>query len=542
MKTTDLNVVTDDSRVDRGSKGTRDEDSPSTAPDGAPLAPPCVMVIFGAAGDLTKRLIVPALYNLVGAGRLPNEFRIVGVDLASKTTEEWRKGLTETMQGFVGSDAEFAVDHIDQKAWQWLTDRMSYVQGDLTDAEMYRRLDAHLTELDKTAGTAGNRLFYLAIADRFFSVAVAGLAAAGLVKERDGQWRRVVIEKPFGHDLNSAKALNAEILKHLQEHQIYRIDHFLGKETVQNIMALRFANGLFEPMWNREHIDHVQITAAETVGVEGRGKFYEKTGALRDMVPNHVFQLLAMTAMEPPISFEAEAVRAKKAEVIEAVRPLDPAHALKNAVRGQYDAGTVLGKAVRAYRQEPDVAPDSKTETYIACKLQIDNWRWAGVPFYLRTGKYLKRRVTEIAIRFHQAPFTIFRGTDVKRMHPNWMIVRIQPCEGIGLEFAAKRPGPIVKLSNVTMDFAYEDYFQTAPNTGYETLIYDCMIGDATLFQRADNIEAGWAVVQPILDLWANNPPSFPNYTAGSDGPAAADELLARDGRAWRSLEPMNHR
>ena len=543
MKTNDSNVIAHDSQVDRRTKQSGAEDPSLRAPDGAPLAPPCVMIIFGGAGDLTKRLVVPALYNLVGAGRLANEFRIVGVDLASKTTEEWRTGLTETMQGFVGSDAEFAVDHIDQNVWQWLTDRMSYLQGDLTNAEMYRQLDAHLAGLDKTAGTAGNRLFYLAIADRFFGVAVAGLGAAGLLTERDGQWRRVVIEKPFGHDLNSAKALNAEILKHLQEHQIYRIDHFLGKETVQNIMALRFANGLFEPMWNREHIDHVQITAAETVGVEQRGKFYEKTGALRDMVPNHVFQLGAMTAMEPPISFDADAVRAKKAEVIEAIRPLDPAQALKNAVRGQYDAGTVLGKTVRAYRQEPDVAPDSNTETYIACKLQIDNWRWAGVPFYLRTGKYLKRRMTEIAIRFHQAPFTLFRDTDVERMHPNWMILRIEPCEGIGLEFAAKRPGPVVKLSDVTMDFAYEDYFKTAPNTGYETLVYDCMIGDATLFQRADNIEAGWAAVQPILDLWADNRPSFfPNYTAGSSGPAAADELLARDGRAWRSLDLTNHR
>ena len=521
---------------------TRAEDSSSAPPDGAPLAPPCVIVIFGAAGDLTKRLVVPALYNLVGARRLPNEFRIVGVDLAPKTTEEWRTGLTDTMQDFVGSDAEFAVDHINQEAWQWLTGRMSYLQGDLTQPEMYRQLDAHLAELDKTAGTAGNRLFYLAIADRFFSVAVSGLAAAGLVTEKNGQWRRVVIEKPFGHDLNSAKALNAEILKHLQEHQIYRIDHFLGKETVQNIMALRFANGLFEPIWNREHIDHVQITAAETVGVEQRGKFYEKTGALRDMVPNHVFQLLAMTAMEPPISFDADAVRAKKAEVIEAIHPLNPAEALANAARGQYGAGTVLGKPVQAYRQEPNVAPDSNTETYVACKLQIDNWRWAGVPFYLRTGKYLKRRVTEIAILFHQAPFTLFRETDVERLHPNWMTLRIQPFEGIGLEFAAKRPGPTVRLSNVTMDFAYADYFKTEPNTGYETLIYDCMIGDATLFQRADNIEAGWAAVQPILDAWVDNPPSFPNYTAGSNGPAAADELLARDGRAWRPLDLTNNR
>jgi glucose-6-phosphate 1-dehydrogenase len=509
----------------------------AVAADGAPVAPPCAMVIFGAAGDLTKRLVVPALYNLVKAGRLPSEFQLVGMDLASKSTADWKDGLTEMMQSFVGGEGEFAVDEIDKTAWQWLTDRMSYLQGDLNDPQAYSRLDAHLVKLDKSAGTSGNRLFYLAIADRFFSVAVAGLGAAGLVTESNGQWRRVVIEKPFGHDLKSAKALNAEILKHLQEHQIYRIDHFLGKETVQNIMALRFANGLFEPMWNREHIDHVQITASETVGVEHRGKFYEKTGALRDMVPNHVFQLVAMTAMEPPISFEADAVRNKKAEVIEAIRPLDPAQALQDAVRGQYDAGTVLGKSVQAYRNEPDVAPDSNTETYIACKLQIDNWRWAGVPFYLRTGKYMKTRLTEIAIRFHQAPFTLFRETDVERMHPNWMILRIQPSEGIGLEFAAKRPGPFVKLGNVKMDFAYKDYFKTEPNTGYETLIYDCMIGDATLFQRADNIEAGWQAVQPILDAWANNrPKDFPNYVAGTDGPAAADKLLARDGRAWRSL------
>jgi glucose-6-phosphate 1-dehydrogenase len=543
MNTNISNVITQDSYVDRRTKRSGVEEPSLGAPDGAPLAPPCVIVIFGAAGDLTKRLVVPALYNLVGARRLPSEFRIVGVDLALRTTEEWRTGLTDTMRGFVGADSEAAIDQIDNKAWEWLMARMSYVQGDLNEAQTYKRLNDHLIELDKTAGTSGNRLFYLAIADRFFKVAVDRLGASGLLTERDGQWRRVIIEKPFGHDLDSAKALNSEILKHLQEHQIYRIDHFLGKETVQNIMALRFANGLFEPIWNREHIDHVQITAAETVGVEQRGKFYEKTGALRDMVPNHVFQLLAMTAMEPPISFDADAVRAKKAEVIEAIRPLDPAQALKDAVRGQYDAGTVLGKAVRAYRQEPDVAPDSNTETYIACKLQIDNWRWAGVPFYLRTGKYLKRRVTEIAIRFHQAPFTLFRDTDVERMHPNWMILRIEPCEGIGLEFAAKRPGPTVKLSNVTMDFAYEDYFKAAPNTGYETLIYDCMIGDATLFQRADNIEAGWAVVQPIQDLWADNLPSFfPNYVAGSNGPAAADELLARDGRAWRPLDLTNNR
>src|SRR5215469_1782733 len=502
------------------------------------VAPPCAMVIFGAGGDLTKRLVVPALYNLVNAKQLSDKFQLVGVSLTIKTVEEWRKGLTEAMKEFVCRDGEFRLDHIDDSVWRWLTDRMSYLQADLNDPVTYRRLGEHLADLDKTAGTAGNHLFYLAVAEHLFAVAVDGLAAAGLMTECNGQWRRVVIEKPFGHDLASAKALNAEILKILREDQIYRIDHFLGKETVQNIMALRFANGLFEPLWNRRHIDHIQITASETVGVERRGKFYEKTGALRDMVPNHVFQLLAMTAMEPPISFDADAVRSKKGEVVQAIRPLSREEALRDVVRGQYDAGVVLGAPVRDYRHEPDVAPDSTTETFIACKLAIDNWRWAGVPFYLRTGKYLKRRWTEIAIRFYQAPYSLFRGTSVERMNPNWMIVRIAPEEGIALQFAAKHPGPSVKLSPVSMDFAYGNYFKMEPNTGYETLIYDCMIGDATLFQRADNIEAGWQAVQTILDAWANTrPKDFPNYVAGGNGPAAADELLARDGRVWRSLD-----
>jgi glucose-6-phosphate 1-dehydrogenase len=502
----------------------------------APAAPPCAIVIFGAAGDLTKRLVVPALYNLSNSQRLSEGLQIVGVDLAAKTTEDWRQGLTSMMDEFVTKGGgEFEADHIDQTAWNWLTSRMSYVQGDLNDPEMYRRLGAHLAERN---GVAGNYLFYLAVADRFFSVVVAGLGVAGLTTERDGQWRRVVIEKPFGHDLASAKALNAEILKTLQEHQIYRIDHFLGKETVQNIMALRFANGLFEPIWNREHIDHIQITASETVGVEHRGRFYEKTGALRDMVPNHLFQLLSMTAMEPPNSFDAEAVRAKKAEVIEAIQPLTPEQALQDAVRGQYAAGTVLGQNVRGYRQEPDVAADSMAETYVACKFKIDNWRWAGVPFYVRTGKYLKARRTEVAIRFHQAPYALFRGTDVERLNPNWMILRVQPDEGIELSFAAKRPGPTVRLNTVSMDFAYKTFFKMAPNTGYETLLYDCMIGDATLFQRADNIEAGWRAVQPVLDVWADTKATdFPNYAAGGAGPAAADALLARDGHAWRALD-----
>jgi len=504
----------------------------------APAAPPCAMVIFGAAGDLAKRLVVPALYNLAHSGQLSDGFQLVGVDLAAITVEEWRKVLNDSMKSFVGHDGEFHVDAIDNTAWQWLADRMSYLQGDLKDPATYRRLGDHLAHLDKTAGSGGNCLFYLAVADQFFGLAIEGLGAADLVAEDKGQWRRVVIEKPFGHDLGSAKALNNRILKILQDHQIYRIDHFLGKETVQNIMALRFANGLFEPLWNREHIDHIQITAAEIVGVEHRAKFYEKTGALRDMVPNHMFQLLAMTAMESPISFDADAVRDKKTEVLRAIKPLDQKRALEDAVGGQYNTGRLADQQVRAYRQEPGVATDSTTESFVACKLNIDNWRWAGVPFYLRTGKRLKCRSTEIAIRFHQAPFALFRGTSVEQMTPNWMILRIQPDEGVALEVAAKRPGPSVKLSAVSMGFDYRTYFNIASSTGYETLLYDCMIGDATLFQRADTIEAGWQAVQPILDAWANNPRrDFPNYAAGSSGPAAADQLLARDGRAWRPLD-----
>src|SRR5689334_19201097 len=328
----------------------------------AAVAPPCAMVIFGAGGDLTKRLVTPALYNLVTAKRLPDGFRLVGVDRTPGTVEEWRDNLTRMMDEFVTKGGgEFQADHLDQSAWRWLTDRMTFVHGDFTNPQDYGRLKEHLAGLDKTAG---NHLFYLAVPDRFFATIVAALGTAGMVTETDGHWRRVVIEKPFGHDLPSAKALNAEVLKTLQERQIYRMDHFLGKETVQNVLALRFANGLFEPLWNRQHIDHIQITAAETVGVEGRGKFYETTGALRDMVPNHCFQLLALTAMEPPISFDADAVRDKKAEAIEAIRPIKPGRALKDAVRGQYDSGVVLDKQVQAYRHEPNVAPDSATETY----------------------------------------------------------------------------------------------------------------------------------------------------------------------------------
>ena len=492
------------------------------------------MVIFGAAGDLTKRLVVPALYNLKCAHLLPDELAIIGFDMADHSDDDWRSSLAGMTEQFVKTAKADA--SVNQDAWNWLAGKMSYMKGDLTSAESYNALKSKLAEVDKTLNTGGNYLFYLAIADRFFGTAIEQLGKVCLTCETKGCWRRVVIEKPFGHDLKSAQDLDSEILKIIDEGQVYRIDHFLGKETVQNIMTLRFANGLFEPLWNRDRIDHVQITVSESVGVEKRGRFYEGTGALRDMVPNHVFQLVSMTAMEAPNSFSADAVRSEKAKVVEAVRVSGHANAFC-AVRGQYAAGKLAGQDVPGYRQEADVAPDSIVETYTALKLEIDNWRWSGVPFYVRTGKRLSRRKTQIAIRFKGVPAALLRETGIKSPAPNWLLLRIQPDEGIALEFGAKIPGPSVRVGDVRMDFKYEDYFGAAPSTGYETLLYDVMIGDATLFQRADNIEAGWGVVQPVLDDWKEHgKQELTFYDAGSQGPAAADELLARDGRAWRPI------
>ena len=412
-----------------------------------------------------------------------------------------------------------------------------YLAGDFEDPATYRQLADRLAELSH--GTGRDAVFYLATAPRFFGRIVERLAAAGLTREGEGGGghRRVVVEKPFGADLASAQSLNRQILAVLDESQIYRMDHFLGKETVQNIMALRFGNGIFEPLWNRSHVDHVQITAAETVGVEGRGRFYEQAGALRDMVPNHMFQLLAMTAMEAPNSFSADAVRAEKAKVIEAIRDLTPEQAARASVRGQYGAGTAAGKPVRAYGEEPDVAPGSRTETYVALKLMVDSWRWAGVPFYLRTGKAMRTRRTEIAIQFKRVPCALFRERPGRAaLAPNLLVLHVQPDEGVSLRFEAKVPGPTVRLSPVDMDFRYADYFNAAPSTGYETLLYDCLIGDATLFQRADNIEAGWRAVQPFLDAWRDTKPDdVHGYEAGGWGPDAADALPARDGRRWRN-------
>jgi glucose-6-phosphate 1-dehydrogenase len=512
------------------------------SPPIAPLRPadPCAMVIFGAGGDLTKRLVAPALYNLSRTNVLPENFALIGVDLAQGTAEGWRDRLYEMLKSFVGDTAaEFDAPQIDQAAWRRLAGKMSYVQGDITKPDVYEKLRGVLADAEKAQGTRGNVIFYLAVADRFFGVVVDQLGKAKLTDLGAGQhesqpfWRRVVIEKPFGHSLDSAQALNAGILRSLHEDQIFRMDHFLGKDTVQNIMAFRFANGLFEPIWNRDRIDHVQITVSETVGVEERGKFYEATGALRDMIPNHVFTLLSMVAMEPPTGFDAASVRTKKAEVLAAMPAVTP----DRAVRGQYGAGEVEGKPANAYRAEPNVAADSNTETYVAMQLEIDNWRWAGVPFFIRTGKHMSRRVTEIAIRFKQAPYAAFQDTPVDALRPNWLVLHIAPDEGISLQFEVKRRGPQVDLAAVTMDFRYDDWFPKEPNVGYETLIYDVMTGDQTRFMRADMVEAGWRIVQPVLDAWAADKADFPNYDSGTAGPKAAEELLARDGRrSWRPI------
>ncbi len=480
---------------------------------------PCAFVIFGASGDLTKRKLIPALYNLATEDWLPEPFAILGLAVDKLTTESFRASLSTDIEGFLGAKP-------DPDIWKNLAGRIEYAQGNFKDPAVGRALAQAL----KTKGFK-NAVFYFAVPPTLIGPIAENLGQAGLMDQAQG-FRRVVVEKPFGRDLASAKALNAELLKIFDESQIYRIDHYLGKETVQNLMALRFANGIFEPLWNHAYVDHVQITVAEELGVEHRGGYYEQAGALRDMIVNHLSQLLTLTAMEPPASFSADAVRNEQVKVLGSVRSF--AEDNKRCVRGQYGPGALDGAAVPGYRKEPLVAPDSSTETFVALKIFIDNWRWSGVPFYLRTGKRLARRSAEICVEFKAPPVLLFQKAGVDFLSPNQLVIRIQPSEGASLSFGAKVPGPSMQIGQVDMNFRYEDYFGKKLVTGYERLIHDVLIGDATLFQRADMVEAAWSMVDPILEHWAAEKPRFPNYNAGTWGPREADELLARDGRAWR--------
>jgi glucose-6-phosphate 1-dehydrogenase len=494
-------------------------------------APPCTAVIFGAAGDLTARKLIPAFYNLAKQRLLPSNFAVIGFARREYNDTSFREYLESELKGH-------APGGFDANVWKWLSERIHYVSGNFDDTEAYVRLGATLASVEKQHGTRGNVLYYLATSPEFFSICARQLASNGLAQEQAGAWRRVIVEKPFGRDLKTARELDKQLHSVLAESQIYRIDHYLGKETVQNIMVFRFANGIFEPIWNRRYVDHVQITVAETLGVEKRGGYYDKSGAMRDMVPNHIFQLISLVAMEPPVSFQADAVRDEQAKVLRAIQPMSPEDVLSRTVRGQYAAGQVGGRMLPDYRAEPNVAPESATETYVAMKLGIDNWRWTDVPFYLRVGKALSARSTEIAIQFKRPPFVLFRNTAVDKLAPNTLILRIQPDEGISLKFGAKVPGATLRLGSVDMDFDYSEHFGAQPATGYERLLYDGMLGDQTLFQRTDMLEASWAVVNPVLDVWSALPPrNFPNYHAGTAGPRDADQLLERDGRAWRPIK-----
>ncbi len=486
---------------------------------------PNVLVIFGATGDLTHRKLMPALFDLYCDGKLPKAFAIIGFARREKTNEQFRAEMREGVGEFARNKPN------DSDRWDSFAEALFYHRAEFHEEAGYASLGELMHHMDETRGTAGNRLFYLATAPEFYPLIVQRLGAAGLGTSTAG-WTRIIIEKPFGRDLESARELNKQILPVFNEPQIYRIDHYLGKETVQNVMAFRFANTIFEPLWNRNYIDHVQITAAESVGVEDRGGYYDSAGALRDMVQSHLLQLLSLTAMEPPVSFDSNAVHDEKVKVLRAICQPSPEEVERNIVRGQYGRG----KGMLAYREESRVAQDSNTETYVALKLEIDNWRWAGVPFFLRTGKRMQKRFTEIAIQFKEVPHPLFERESGPIVRPNVLALRIQPDEGIHLRFAAKRPGQTTELRDVKMDFYYKTAFGAAPGEAYETLLTDTARGDSTLFTRKDEVEIEWSLITPILEYWANSPASrFPNYAAGTWGPKAADTLLETDGRAWRT-------
>jgi glucose-6-phosphate 1-dehydrogenase len=490
-------------------------------------AGPCVIVIFGASGDLTKRKLLPSLCNLVASGLLAEDFAIIGVGRREWSDEDFRQQMRSAV-------AEFATQKVDSAVWTNIEQRMRYCRGAYTDPGTYQRLSTMLAESDAKHHTGGNALFYLSVPPASFAPIAQQLHETGLLKETPTAWRRLVIEKPFGHDLASARELNATLAAALAESQIFRIDHYLGKETAQNLLVFRLGNSMIEPVWNRTFIDHVEITAAESIGIEGRAAFYETAGAFRDMMQTHMLMMLALITMEPPASLSGEAVRNEKAKLLEAIRIPKPENVMRDMVRGQYGPGQIDGKPIAGYREEPGVSPESTVETFAAAKLWVDNWRWAGVPFYLRTGKRLARRVTEIVVRFKSPPLSLFGGTECSPLGPNLLIMHIQPEEGITLQMRAKTPGPTIHTRAVTLDFDYAQFGKVAPTTGYEKLLYDCIIGDATLFHRSDMVEAAWKIADPILSTWAEHPREhLPIYSPGTWGPPEAGKLLACDGHWW---------
>jgi glucose-6-phosphate 1-dehydrogenase len=490
-------------------------------------AEPCAVVIFGASGDLTKRKLVPALYRLTQERLLPAEFAIVGFARSPMSHEDFRAKMKDAILTY--SEAK----RIDEAVWDSFAKGIFYVAGDVNNAESYRQISELLDQIDHDRATAGNRVFYLSTSPTLYAEAIQQLGAAGLAKPEGKGWTRIIIEKPFGHDLASAKGLNVEVAKVFDEEQVYRIDHYLGKETVQNLMVFRFANGIFEPIWNRRYIDHVQITNAEAIGVEGRGGYYDTAGVLRDMIQNHVFQVLSLVAMEPPINLGANAVRDEKIKAMQAVRPIPRDKVDELVVRAQYAAGAVAGKPAAGYREEKDVPPTSQTDTFAALKLYFDNWRWAEVPFYLRSAKRMPKRVTDIAIQFRKAPLQLFKAVQ-QEMEPNVLVIRVQPDEGITLRIGAKVPGQVTRVRWVNMDFRYGASFGVASPEAYERLLLDCILGDSTLYARRDMTERGWEIVMPILDAWENSKQEIPKYEAGTWGPPEADALIERDGREWR--------
>jgi glucose-6-phosphate 1-dehydrogenase len=493
------------------------------------VAPPCTIVIFGASGDLTKRKLVPAIFRLAQEGLVPAEFAIIGVARQPLDDDAFRSQMREAIKEY-GEEGEFSDD-----VWESFAKGLFYRKCDFRDSASYQVLGQALEEIEKERGTLGNRLFYLATAPSNFGLIAAELGKAKMAKPAKGCWTRIIVEKPFGHDLESAQKLNEELAAVFKEEQVYRIDHYLGKETVQNLLVFRFANSIFEPLWNRQYIDHVQITNAEAIGVEGRGGYYEEAGVVRDMIQNHVFQVVSLIAMEAPVSLSANSVRDEKVKAMLAVRPIPADRVDEFAVRGQYGPGYVLGEKEIGYREEPGVNPESNTETYAALKLLIDNWRWAGVPFYIRSGKRLPKRVTEIAIQFKDVPHRLFTQSDAP-LEPNVLVVRIQPNEGITLRFGAKLPGTRTRIRWVNMDFRYGSSFGVEAPEAYERLLLDCMLGDSTLYARRDMTERGWEIVTPLLEAWKQPAKEFPNYAAGTPGPQSADELIEHDGRHWRRI------